>query len=157
MIKVLFVCLGNICRSPVAEAIFKKRTIDAGLHHLFYADSAGTSDYHIGEPPDFRSATNAKQNGVLVEHHARQFTEEDFHEFHYILAMDQENLHHIQNMAHLGGIQHEGIFLFRSFQENREHLGVPDPYFGGPYGFQKVFDILDNCNSNFIEYLKERL
>ncbi len=156
MIKVLFVCLGNICRSPVAEAIFKKSVIEEGLDDRFFADSAGTSAYHLGEPPDRRSVSNARDNGVEVIHNARQFTVSDFTTFDYILAMDHQNLRNIRSLANSAAIDHSGIFLFRSFQDESHDLEVPDPYFGGPQGFQKVFDILRHCNIKFIEYLKQQ-
>jgi len=153
MIKVLFVCLGNICRSPVSEAIFNKRIREARLVHRFLADSAGTSAYHLGDPPDQRSVNNALSNGVKINHRARQIISKDFYEFDYILAMDQDNLQHIELMAQNQGVSHRGIFLIRSFQSNGQELEVPDPYFGGKHGFQKVFDVLDDCNQKFIEYL----
>ncbi len=155
MVKVLFVCLGNICRSPVAEAIFNKRIKEAQLVHRFLADSAGTSAYHLGDPPDQRSVSNALGNGVKVSHSARQVVREDFSEFDYILAMDRDNLQHIQLMAQIQEVSHNGIFLIRSFQSNAQGLEVPDPYYGGKHGFQKVFDVLDDCNQRFIEYLLE--
>ncbi len=153
MVKVLFVCLGNICRSPVAEAIFNKGIREARLVHRFLADSAGTSAYHLGDPPDQRSVNNALSNGVKINHRARQIISKDFYEFDYILAMDQDNLQHIELMAQNQGVSHRGIFLIRSFQSNGQALEVPDPYFGGKHGFQKVFDVLDDCNQKFIEYL----
>ncbi len=155
MVKVLFVCLGNICRSPVAEAIFNKKIKDAGLEDRFAADSAGTSAYHLGNPPDQRSVSNALVNGVSVDHKSRQFTGDDFSEFDYILAMDKDNLLHIESMAKQLGLIHQGIFLFCSFQPHSEGQEVPDPYYGGKHEFQKVFDVLDDCNQRFIKYLAE--
>ena len=153
MVKVLFVCLGNICRSPVAEAIFNNQIKESQLEQQFWADSAGTASYHIGESPDNRSVSNALNNNIEVQHRARQFTSHDFDLFDYILAMDRNNLRHVKDMAEECNNSHHGIFLFRSFQETGNELDVPDPYFGGNQGFQQVFDILQDSNQQFIKYL----
>lgn len=154
MIKVLFVCLGNICRSPLAEAIFKAEVKKRGMEHLLQMDSAGTAGYHIGDAPDPRSYRNALQNGISIDHRGRQFQFNDFQDFDYILAMDQSNLRHITQMAKQQGIEHSNIYLMRSFQVDPDSQEVPDPYYGGHQGFQEVFDILSDANRRFLAYLK---
>jgi protein-tyrosine phosphatase len=99
---------------------------------------------------------NARKNQVHVEHRARQFLSGDFDEFDYILAMDHENLAHIQALARTEGYEHTGIHLYRNFQNDQSELDVPDPYFGGSNGFQNVFQILDDCTINFIDFLKDK-
>ena len=152
MVKVLFVCLGNICRSPVAEGVFKEKVREKGLEGQIFCDSAGTSAYHIGESPDARSRANALENGITLQHAARQFTSEDLEDFHYVLAMDKSNLHNILELK--DSLQQAGpaaIHLMRAFDPQPGNQEVPDPYFGGADGFQQVFDILDRSCERFLE------
>ena len=151
----LFVCLGNICRSPLAEALFLKNVRNAGLEEFFQADSCGTSNYHIGDSPDSRSYANAKSNGVTIEHKGRQLTYDDLLNFDYILAMDRSNLKDIQSLAQ--GHQDEGeIILMRDFDPSVAHpTDVPDPYYGGINGFQEAFDILNRSTKNLLLSLEQ--
>ena len=152
MTRVLFVCLGNICRSPLAEGIFKQLVEDKGLSDQISCDSCGTSNYHIGDQPDPRTRSNAKQNGVVLNHKARQFDAEDFYRFDLILAMDKSNLGNILNFPESKS-SNAKIQLMRDYDPDGQGLDVPDPYFGGEKGFQEVFDILNrSCN-----YLIDRL
>ncbi len=155
MINVLFVCLGNICRSPLAEGLFKKLTENNEFKYLISSDSAGTSSYHIGSLPDRRTFENAKSHGLTLIHHARQFTSGDFHQFDYILAMDSSNLEDIFYMKK--GIKDSKvkIFLMRHFDPLAKDADVPDPYLGGMSGFEDVYQILERSTANFLEAIKK--
>jgi protein-tyrosine phosphatase len=152
-IRVLFVCLGNICRSPLAEAIFKEKISQKGLDHVFEADSCGTSNYHIGGPPDPRTLANALKNGIRIDHCGRQLAEEDLENFDFVLAMDNSNLRNILRLSNAG--QHsKKISLMRDFDPLAKGHEVPDPYFGGEQGFQEVYEILDRSIENFIHHVE---
>lgn len=152
-VKVLFVCLGNICRSPLAEAIFKHKIKERGLAHLVEADSCGTSNYHIGDQPDSRTIANAKKNGVAIDHCGRQLCAEDFQKFDYILAMDKSNYSNILRLPESGQYASK-VKMMREFDPLTGSGEVPDPYYGGEKGFQEVFDILDRTMEKFIDHLE---
>jgi protein-tyrosine phosphatase len=153
MIKILFVCLGNICRSPLAEAIFNSKLERLSLQDKFIVDSAGTADYHIGENPDARTIKVAKLNNLQIIHKARQITTMDFSEFDYILAMDRSNLENIETLQ--DGSNNIKILLIREFDKKKE-LDVPDPYYGGKDGFKIVYSILDSAIENFLQFLRKK-
>jgi protein-tyrosine phosphatase len=137
-IRVCFVCLGNICRSPTAEGVMKHLVDSHGLSARFFIDSAGTGAYHVGEPADRRSAAAARAHGVELTSVARQFVSEDFSAFDYIVAMDRRNLAHLQRLA----VEHDArqkLSLLRSFDPEADGLDVPDPYF--EFNFDAVFEI----------------
>jgi len=139
MTAVLFVCLGNICRSPLAEGIFQSLVNQAGLSDQFTIDSAGTGNWHIGDPPDPRSIEIARRNGLDISHqHARQVEPADFKRFDIICAMDASNLSTLKARAPTGTSTNLRLFL------NSPGQDVPDPYFGGEDGFAQVYRMLEN-------------
>lgn len=154
MVKVLFVCLGNICRSPLAEAIFNHKIRARNLESKISSDSAGTSRYHLQEPPDPRTIEVAQRHDIPISHMGRQIDTVDFDEFDYILAMDRENLDEILALKKYANIQKmPEIHLMRAFDNQESGEDVPDPYFGGKDGFENVFQLLDQSIDNFLSYL----
>ena len=150
--RVLFVCLGNICRSPLAEAIFNHKVRERALTHLFDADSCGTANYHIGDQPDRRTVASAQRNGVAIYHHCRQLTGEDLIEYDYIMAMDQSNYRNILRLD-TSKSNKEKVFMMRDFDPSGKGLEVPDPYYGNASDFQAVFEILDRSIDQFLAHL----
>lgn len=152
-ITVLFVCLGNICRSPLAEAIFNDKVHKMGIGARFEADSCGTGDYHSGQQPDPRTIKVANKNGIAISHACRQLVTKDLDVFDFILAMDQSNL---KNIAQRSNKQnHHKIFMMRYFDPQAKDADVPDPYYGDDRDFQEVYEILDRCISGFLRHLDE--
>lgn len=150
MVKVLFVCLGNICRSPMAEAVFNKLVLERGLQHKITADSAGTSRYHLGEDPDPRTIDCAINNQTPISHKARQVAAADHSTFDFILAMDQNNYNDTRQIL---GKEHPNLRLMREFDPAAESLNVPDPYFGGMDGFQRVHDMLLRSCTQLLDHI----
>jgi protein-tyrosine phosphatase len=145
MVRVCFVCLGNICRSPTAEGIFKKLVEEAKLTDKLDVDSAGTSGFHVGEQADRRSAQEARRRGMELTSRSRQFVSGDFQRFGYVLAMDASNL---ANLSALNGAgSYTGVLTtLRSFDPtSAPSAAVPDPYYGGPDGFSDVFDLCERA------------
>jgi protein-tyrosine phosphatase len=145
--KLLFVCLGNICRSPAAENIMNHLIEQADYSKQIVCDSAGTSSYHIGSPPDRRmSAAAAKKLQIKLKGQARQFRKSDFQEFDLILAMDRDNYDNILSVDSTG-VYHDKVRLMCDFCSKYTLKEVPDPYYGGPEGFNQVIDLLvDACD-----------
>jgi protein-tyrosine phosphatase len=142
-VAVCFVCLGNICRSPTAEGIFRKLVRDAGLEHRIAVESRGTGDWHTGEPADARARAAARRRGVLLDGTASRFDRDDFARFAYILSMDTRVLESLQRMARTED-ERARVHNFRSFDpDSPPDAPVPDPYYGGADGFDQVFDICE--------------
>ena len=152
-VSVLFVCMGNICRSPTAEGVFRHLVGEAGLSGQIQIDSAGTHAYHIGEPPDRRSQATAKSRGVdLSMQRARKVASEDFKKFHYVLAMDENNLSELLRICPSDAIHPPQLFL--AFAPQLAHREVPDPYYGGPQGFDQVFDMVESASKGLLEVIR---
>lgn len=156
MVRVLFVCLGNICRSPMAEGIFRKFIEEAGYADRVYIDSAGTHAYHVGQPPDTRAQIAAARRGVDISGlRGRRATAEDFLRFDYVLAMDQENYAHLQALCPAG--QEPKLRLFLEFAVNSSERVVPDPYFGGASGFDRVLDLIEDAAQGLLAEVGARI
>jgi protein-tyrosine phosphatase len=153
--RVLFVCMGNICRSPTAEAVFRDYVERAGLSNEIQIDSAGTHDYHIGETPDSRTQRAARQRGYdLSQLRGRQVEAADFSRFDYLLAMDEGNLAILQRLRPLETSSHLGLFL--DFARHHREREVPDPYYGGTEGFERVLDMVEDAAEGFLQHLVQR-
>ncbi|HEU0012500.1 MAG TPA: low molecular weight protein-tyrosine-phosphatase [Longimicrobium sp.] len=151
-IRILFVCMGNICRSPLAEAVFRHQAAARGLSECFAVDSAGISGYHQGDPPDRRSAETARRRGVRLTGRSRRITAEDLEKFDYVIAMDTENLDGIRQMeARAGGGAR--VHLLREWDPDPGDGDVPDPYYGGARGFEDVHDIVDRATAGLLDHL----
>ena len=154
--KIVFVCLGNICRSPTAEGIFIHKVKEAGLEPFFYIDSAGTAAYHTGERADRRSQETANGHGINLPSIARRFEYADLEEFDLILAMDSSNLSNIKDIDKRNRFP-EKVKLMRDFDPNPGDGNVPDPYYGGVQGFENVFQMVARSCDALLEELKPYL
>jgi len=154
-ISVLFVCLGNICRSPLAEGVFRHVLDQEGLSDQFRVDSAGTSSWHVGEGPDHRAIRSAATRGVTLGGHSRQVQPEDFKRFDYIVAMDRSNLTDLQEYEDSVGGE-AALYLLREFDpEGGPGSEVPDPYYGGPDGFEKVYDMVERSCRQLLDHIMD--
>ncbi len=153
-VKILFVCLGNICRSPLAENIFRRQVRAARLEEYFEIDSAGTGNWHVGEPPDQRMTQTARGRGLALEGAARQFAARDLSHYDHVFVMDKNNLHDVlyfdQEERHNGKVR-----LFREFDPKPDDFQVPDPYYGGTEGFENVYDIVERTSKRLLDRLIE--
>jgi len=155
MTKVLFVCMGNICRSPTAEGVFRKMITDAGLSELVQVGSAGTHSYHVGEAPDARAQQAARKRGYdLSTLAARQIAQDDFRDHDLILAMDWENLALLQQQCPKA-YKHK-LHLLMRFAGEHDAATVPDPYYGGPDGFNTVLDYVEDACQGLIDVVRKR-
>ena len=141
-VKVLFVCMGNICRSPTAHGVFRYLVAEAGFEARIEIDSAGTHGYHVGEPPDERATETALARGVDIgDLRARRAEPEDFLYYDYILAMDQDNYHSLARICPRG--MERKLLLLMDYAPDLRRREVPDPYYGGQQGFDQVFDLVE--------------
>lgn len=155
-VKVLFVCTGNICRSPAAEAVFRWLIQSERMHQSVLVDSAGTHGYHVGEPPDRRMTAAAARRGYdLTALRARQVKRADFLEFDYILAMDQDNLRFLQRAAPSG--EHDKTRLFLDFSTARPGQEVPDPYYGAAEQFELVLELVEDAARGLLADVRKKL
>lgn len=153
--SVLFCCMGNICRSPTAEAVFRHYVEKEGLAEHIHIDSAGTHDYHIGEAPDARTQRAAKQRGYDMSRlRGRQVAAEDFARFDYVLAMDEANLSILKRLRPRDAQSHLGLFL--EFAEKHREREVPDPYYGGADGFEKVLDMVEDAANGLLNRIRKQ-
>ncbi len=153
-VRLLFVCLGNICRSPTAEGVMRKLVNDAGLGERIEVDSAGTGSWHVGEPPDARATRAARHRGIALESVARQVVPRDFEEFDLILAMDGENARNLHRLARDDAARAK-VRLLREFDPAAAgELDVPDPYYGGAGGFEEVLDLVHAACAALLERLQ---
>lgn len=152
-VSVLFVCMGNICRSPTAQGVFEQLVNTQGLAEHILIDSAGTHAYHIGKQPDTRAQAAARRRGLdLSGQRARQVDVDDFGRFEYVLAMDRDNLEDLQRLA--GHRQRENLHLFMRFASRWQVDEVPDPYYGGDNGFERVLDMVEDAAEGLLDHIR---
>ncbi len=152
MIRVLFVCLGNICRSPLAEALFNQLLKEHGQEDKIQCGSAGTGDWHVDQPPDPRTLAVARQYKTPIKHRGRQFVPADFAAYNYIIVMDASNRQNVLSQLP-PNTKAEHVFLMRQFDDEPSQQGVPDPYWGGERGFDDMYHLLHRCCTNLLTYI----
>lgn len=152
-ISVLFVCMGNICRSPTAEGVFRHVVENAGLSKQISIDSAGTHAYHIGKQPDQRAQSTALQRGInLSSQRARKIEPDDFTRFDYVIAMDDSNRSDLIDVA---GGKVDNLYMFLEFSRHFSEREVPDPYYGGEQGFEHVFDLVEDASCGLLAHIQK--
>jgi protein-tyrosine phosphatase len=155
MVKVLFVCMGNICRSPTAQGVFEHLVERQGLTSLIQIDSAGTHAYHIGEPPDDRATRAARMRGIdLGRQRARRVTGDDFLDFDYVLAMDRNNYDDLMLLC--PSAHRPKLRLFLEFATGLAEDEVPDPYYGGTTGFERVLDLIEQAAQGLLAEIRQQ-
>lgn len=155
-IGVLFVCMGNICRSPAAEGVFRAMAKKRGLTDSLEIDSAGTIGYHAGNPADSRMSAAAKKRGYSLDSIARRVKPGDLKKFDYILAADKDNLFDLHSLD-ADGSSHDRIKLLTEYHPDPKVDHVPDPYYGGPQGFELVLDLVEKCCEGLLDEIEDRL
>ena len=155
MVKILFVCMGNICRSPTAEGVFRHKVKAAGLEDKIHIDSAGTIAYHVGNPPDPRAQSAALNRGIdLSAQRARRVSRRDFEEFDFVIAMDSDNYYELEAICPTG--HEDRLHMFLKFARNSRETDVPDPYYGGVNGFETVLDLIEDASEGLLTHLQEQ-
>ena len=153
MVRILFVCMGNICRSPVAQGVFEDVARREGLEDQIFVDSAGTGNWHVGSPPDERAQRSASLRGLdLSAQRARQISRDDCDNFDYILTMDEENYRMVSSLCRGSAV----VRPFLDFATNSPEREVPDPYYGGPDGFERVLDLVEEASEGLLDDIRER-
>jgi protein-tyrosine phosphatase len=153
---VVFVCLGNICRSPTAEGVMRRLVREAGLEEAIEVDSAGTGGWHVGSPPDPRALAAARARGITLDGSARQFSADDFDDFDLVVAMDRSNLRALRALAR-SEEERSGVRLLREFDPQsaaEEDPEVPDPYYGAPGGFDEVLDLVQRADAGLLARIR---
>ncbi len=151
--KILFVCMGNICRSPTAQGVFRKRLEMAELADAIESDSAGTHSYHVGAPPDRRAQAAAARRDIdISDLRARRVTEEDFGQFELVVAMDRDNLVELEALC--PPEFRERLVLMMDYAPHRQESEVPDPYYGGSNGFEQVLDLLEDAVDGLLQQIR---
>lgn len=154
-VSVLFVCMGNICRSPTAEGVFRHVVTRSGMAERITIDSAGTHAYHVGEPPDRRAQQAALRRGIDISaQRARKVMLEDFDRFNYVLSMDEENLKHLLTLSE--PTHRDKVRLLMEFAPDFGEREVPDPYYGGAAGFERVLDMVEVASEALLAHIRER-
>lgn len=154
-VSVLFVCMGNICRSPTAEGVFTSLVAEEGLDERIDVDSAGTHAYHVGDPPDLRAQRSALARNVEISHlRARRAVREDFERFDYVLAMDNDNYQILASLCPTG--QEHKLHLFLDFAPQLNTREVPDPYYGGTKGFERVLDLIEAASHGLLQHIRTK-
>ena len=157
LVRVMFVCLGNICRSPTAHGVFRRMVEEAGLADRIEIASSGTGDWHIGKAPDRRAASAALARDIDIDDlRAQQVTASDLQDFDYVLAMDADNLASLQNLAQAAPNARAQVALFMSFSSDYLDQSVPDPYFGGEQGFEIVLDMIEDASKGLLSDIQKR-
>jgi len=151
-LRVLFVCLGNICRSPLAEVVVKSIAEEQGVSPMFHFESAGTGDWHVGKGADPRSASKALEKGLsLADHQAQQITQRNIHDWDVFVAMDSDNRRNLIAM----GAKPEQVVMMRVFEGSEQTFDVPDPYYGGAAGFEDAYQMLILNGQGLLQYLQQ--
>lgn len=155
--KILFICLGNICRSCTAEEIFRTLAVEqSDLKQRYTVDSAGIIDYHEGELPDSRMRAHARKHGYELTHRSRPILPEDFHKFNLIVAMDNRNYDKLQRMAYTEGVDESIVVKMADYlQHHPEHKSIPDPYYGTERDFELVIELLEDACQNLLHTLEQ--